>query len=64
MVARLLFDSVSLAQKPKSAIADNPVSNSIITRDIWNKRTNLNIADTIQQNIVTLNITMDNILTM
>lgn len=62
MVARLLFDSVSLAQNPKSAIAKNLVSNSI-NMDL-EERTNLNIADTIQQNVVTLNITMDNILAM
>lgn len=63
MVARLLFDSVSLAQKPKSAIGDI-LSVMLSENRYLYERTNLDIADTIQQNVVTLDITMDNILTM
>jgi hypothetical protein len=60
MVARLLFDSVSLAQNPKSAKRKlvhhtYPSSESL---------TDLDIADTVEQHIVTLDISVDNVLRM
>lgn len=60
MVARLDFDSVSLAQKPKSAVGI--VSNGKVRGE--NERTDFDISYTIQQDIVTLDISMDNVLTM
>lgn len=58
MVARLLLDSVSLAQKPKSAGRSQ-------SRDLdgtGSPLTDLDVANAVEQNIVTLDITMDNVL--
>ena len=60
MVARLDLDSVSLAQNPKSATSTLVQKLLIISDEL----TDFNITTGIEQNIVTLDITMDNALCM
>jgi hypothetical protein len=58
MVARLDLLSVSLAQKPKSAVIGQ-----LRTRDKWvTKLTDLDVATGIKEDIVTLDVAMDDIL--
>lgn len=58
MVARLLRCSVSLAQKPKSAV----------TLSVWlsladaGRLTNFDVAAAVKENVVTLDIAVDNVL--
>jgi hypothetical protein len=61
MVARLLFDSVSLAQNPKSA--ENEVS-KLRDEAIPKSLTDFYIADTVEQHVVTLDVSVDNVLRM
>lgn len=60
MVARLDLDSVSLAQNPKSATSTLVQKLLIISDEL----TDFNVTTGIEQNIVTLDITMDNALCM
>jgi hypothetical protein len=61
MVARLLLDSVNLAQKPKSA-ENTAVSLERFFYVMSKQLTDLDIANSVEQDIVTFDITMDNIL--
>lgn len=64
IVARLLRDSVSLAQKPKSAKSGKGLlATWVPSYTIW-PLTDLNMASTIEENIVTLDIAVDDILAM
>ena len=58
MVARLLLDSVSLAQKPKSARFLLAIENNVIRQEAIT-HTDLHITSTVQQNVVTLDIAVD-----
>lgn len=59
MVARLLFVSVSLAQKPKSAARSQF---HLISTPGTIPLTDLDVADAVEQNVVTLDITVDDVL--
>ena len=60
MVARLDLDSVSLAQKPKSA----SISQYEVIEYICRELTDLDVTTSIKKNVVTLDIAMDNTLLM
>lgn len=69
MVARLLLASVSLAQNPKSAGKKESCQQLIAKRERKKKingsqmtLTDLDIADTVKKDVVTLNITMNDVL--
>lgn len=72
MVARLLLASVSLAQNPKSAGKKESCQQLIAKRERKKKKkkingsqmtlTDLDIADTVKKDVVTLNITMNDVL--
>ena len=62
MVARFAFVLVSLAQKPKSAT--NLISLCERFLQLRKLRTDLNTTMTIQKNIVTFDVTMDDILSV
>jgi hypothetical protein len=61
MVALLDLASVNLAQKPKSAVQ---LLASVFGFILFGKLTNLDVSSGIQQDIVTLDITMDNALSV
>lgn len=64
MVARLLFDSVNLAQKPKSAEKGRTPLAMTSHTNIGSKLTNLDISNTVKEDVVTLDITVNDVLTV
>lgn len=68
MVARLSFCSVSLAQKPKSAVKKGKVSVSVLHQVDEGGRgdelTDLNVALAVEEDVVALDISVDDILLM
>jgi hypothetical protein len=63
IVARLFLVSVSFAQKPKSA---GKTISGWLTKYVWGqeKHTDFDIPNTIKQDIITLDITMNDVLAM